>query len=183
MFLNKNYLKNNCQYIYRYGPHKAKFFTFSLIFVPKSSEDSTVKDMDAEEHKLRLSQDPEWADVTPIPQDDGPNPVVPIDYKPDFIETMGYFRAVYKANEFSPRALQLTHQAILLNPGNYTVSAPLFVFVYLCVDCLCFGGFFFSPCGLFVLCLKFVSVLDLCGLSWFFMVLRIVGLFCFCKIL
>ncbi|KAI5582922.1 hypothetical protein BDE02_07G118900 [Populus trichocarpa] len=77
--------------------------------------------MDAKEHKLRLSQDPEWADVTPIPQDDGPNPVVPIDYKPDFIETMGYFRAVYKANEFSPRALQLTHQAILLNPGNYTV--------------------------------------------------------------
>jgi hypothetical protein len=137
--------------------------------------------MDAEEHKLRLSQDPEWADVTPIPQDDGPNPVVPIDYKPDFIETMGYFRAVYKANEFSPRALQLTHQAILLNPGNYTVSAPLFVFVYLCVDCLCFGGFFFWPCGLFVLCLKFVSFLDLCGLSCFLWCLGLWVCFVFAK--
>ena len=97
----------------------------------KASKDSTVKDMDAEEHKLPLSQNPEWADVTPIPQDDGPNPVVPIAYKPEFIETMDYFRAVYKANEFSPRALQLTHQAILLNPGNYTVSAPRFVFCLL----------------------------------------------------
>jgi hypothetical protein len=146
IFLNKNYLKNNCQYIH-VCPNRAKFFTFSLSFVAKSSEDSTVKDMDAEEHKLRLSQDPEWADVTPIPQDDGPNPLVPIAYKPDFIETMGYFRAVYKANEFSPRALQLTHQAILLNPGNYTVSAHyLFLFTYVLIVCA-LVGFFFGPMG------------------------------------
>ncbi|CAI0541144.1 unnamed protein product [Linum tenue] len=74
-----------------------------------------------DEEKLLPSQRPEWSDVSPLPQDDGPNPVVPIAYKPEFAETMDYFRAVYRADERSPRALQLTHQAILLNPGNYTV--------------------------------------------------------------
>ncbi|KAF2300195.1 hypothetical protein GH714_010590 [Hevea brasiliensis] len=55
------------------------------------------------------------------PQDDGPNPVVPIAYKPEFEEAMNYFRAIYLSDERSPRALQLTHLVILLNPGNYTV--------------------------------------------------------------
>ncbi|OAY51893.1 protein farnesyltransferase/geranylgeranyltransferase type-1 subunit alpha [Manihot esculenta] len=73
------------------------------------------------EEMLPLSQRPEWSDVVPIPQDDGPNPVVPIAYKPEFEETMNYFRAIYLSDERSPRALQLTHLVILLNPGNYTV--------------------------------------------------------------
>lgn len=75
-----------------------------------------------------LSARPEWADVAPLPQDDGPNPVVPIAYKDDFRETMDYFRAVFKANELSPRSLALTSLAITLNSGNYTVmrnSDPL----------------------------------------------------------
>lgn len=62
-----------------------------------------------------------WSDVSPIPQDDGPNPVVPIAYKDSFVETMDYFRALYQADERTPRALALTSEAILLNPGNYTV--------------------------------------------------------------
>ncbi|KAI9196118.1 hypothetical protein LWI28_021168 [Acer negundo] len=74
-----------------------------------------------EGERLPMSRRPEWSDVTPLPQDDGPDPVVPIDYKQDFTETMDYFRALYRAQERSPRALSLTQEAIRFNPGNYTV--------------------------------------------------------------
>ncbi|XP_050259348.1 protein farnesyltransferase/geranylgeranyltransferase type-1 subunit alpha [Quercus robur] len=78
-------------------------------------------DEDEVMQRVPLSERPEWSDVTPVPQDDGPNPVVPIDYKPDFVETMDYFRAIYVADERSSRALNLTAEAISFNPGNYTV--------------------------------------------------------------
>ncbi|KAG9064343.1 CAAX geranylgeranyltransferase alpha subunit [Linnemannia hyalina] len=53
-------------------------------------------------------QKPEWADVVPIPQDDGPNPLVPIAYTQEYSTTMGYFRAMCRAQEKSERALDLT---------------------------------------------------------------------------
>jgi len=62
----------------------------------------------------------EWEDIVPIPQDDGPHPVVPIAYLPRFVEVMGYFRAVQKKGEISARALALTAEVIDLNAANYT---------------------------------------------------------------
>lgn len=73
------------------------------------------------EVRIPYSQRREWSDVIPIPQDDGPDPVVSIAYKDEFRETMDYFRAVYHSNERSARALDLTSDAIKLNAGNYTV--------------------------------------------------------------
>ena len=56
----------------------------------------------------------------PIPQDDGPDPVCPIAYTAEFVETMNYFRAVLASDERSKRALTLTERVISLNPANYT---------------------------------------------------------------
>ncbi|XP_030527959.1 protein farnesyltransferase/geranylgeranyltransferase type-1 subunit alpha [Rhodamnia argentea] len=68
-----------------------------------------------------LSSRPEFAAVTPLPQDDGPSPVVAIAYRDDFRETMDYFRSLYSSRELSPRSLLLTSLAISFNPANYTV--------------------------------------------------------------
>ncbi|RZC47575.1 hypothetical protein C5167_040520 [Papaver somniferum] len=78
-------------------------------------------DSDDEVERIPYSESKEWADVKPVPQDDGSNPVVPIAYKDDFREAMDYFRAVYLSDERTPRSLQLTAEVIQLNAGNYTV--------------------------------------------------------------
>jgi len=67
-----------------------------------------------------FSKRPRWKDVAPIPQDDGPAPVVAINYLPQFRDTMDYFRAVLASNEHSKRAFDLTSEVIQLNAANYT---------------------------------------------------------------
>jgi protein farnesyltransferase/geranylgeranyltransferase type-1 subunit alpha len=42
-----------------------------------------------------------FSDVTPIPQDDGPNPVCVIAYKEEFKQAYDYMRAILKADERS----------------------------------------------------------------------------------
>ncbi|CAL5873760.1 uncharacterized protein PFLUO_LOCUS8042 [Penicillium psychrofluorescens] len=71
------------------------------------------------------STDPEWADITPIPLDDGSNsgaaPLATIAYPPEYLELTSYLRAVMAANEMSERALKLTQDVISMNPAHYTV--------------------------------------------------------------
>jgi len=62
----------------------------------------------------------EFSDVTPVKQDDGPVPVVRINYASDFVEVMDYFRAVLLTQELSERTLKLTERVIELNSANYT---------------------------------------------------------------
>ncbi|EKX41190.1 hypothetical protein GUITHDRAFT_142121 [Guillardia theta CCMP2712] len=63
------------------------------------------------------SERPEWRDVVPMEQDkvggqdDGPNPIVSINYSKEFRDTMSYFRAI----------LAMDERIIRLNAANYTV--------------------------------------------------------------
>ena len=59
-------------------------------------------------NQLPYSDRPEWTDVVPIEQDDGPNAVVKIAYSDRFRETFDYVRACMQSNEMSERALELT---------------------------------------------------------------------------
>ncbi|OWZ24596.1 Protein farnesyltransferase/geranylgeranyltransferase [Phytophthora megakarya] len=61
------------------------------------------------------------SDVVKVPQDDGPDPIVSIAYSAEFTDVMDCFRGVLKLNEYSERTLALTLDVIDANPANYTV--------------------------------------------------------------
>lgn len=68
------------------------------------------------------SESSEWADIIPIPQDDGGlNPLAAIAYPDEYSEAMSYLRALMAKNEKSERALRLTVDIIGINPAHYTV--------------------------------------------------------------
>ncbi|XP_076183674.1 farnesyl transferase alpha [Ptiloglossa arizonensis] len=63
----------------------------------------------------------DWSGVIPVPQDDGPQPVVAIAYSERFKDAYDYFRAILKSGEMSYRGLDITASCVWLNPANYTV--------------------------------------------------------------
>lgn len=62
-----------------------------------------------------------FRDLTPIPQNDGPDRVCVIQYPSAFTLAYNYMRAVWAAKELSERALKLSATCLKLNPANYTV--------------------------------------------------------------
>lgn len=85
------------------------------------SDSNSDNESDEVPSTLPYAEQPEWSDVQPIEQDDGPNPVVKIAYSKRFSETFDYIRACMQSNETSARALHLTKEACLLNAANYTI--------------------------------------------------------------
>jgi len=61
-----------------------------------------------------------FIDIKPIHQDDGPNPICSINYTQEFVDAMGYLRAILRLDERSQRALDLTTICLRLNAANYT---------------------------------------------------------------
>ena len=86
-----------------------------------ASSSSSSADSDPPGGHILYRDRPEWSDVRPIKQDDGPDPIVRIAYDPEFEDAFDYFRAIYASKEVSQRALELTRTAAELNSANYTV--------------------------------------------------------------
>ena len=70
----------------------------------------------------KYSESPEWADIEPLPQNDGPGqPLAAIAYPEDYSEAMSYLRAIIAKQETSERVLALTEDIIGMNAAHYTV--------------------------------------------------------------
>ncbi|KAF4720990.1 hypothetical protein FOZ62_024886, partial [Perkinsus olseni] len=96
---------------------------------------TTTTTMSSEPAYIPMDARPEWKGVRPVPQDDGPKPLVQIQYTEEFTvmvrerrrglgclgtDIHNYFRAVIKGGEASRRAFDLTAEVIDLNAANYT---------------------------------------------------------------
>lgn len=68
-----------------------------------------------------------FSDVTPIPQDDGPNPVCVIAYKEDFKQAYDYMRAILKADERSGTLRRLYMRWLPVNGETQRPCLTLYV--------------------------------------------------------
>ncbi|KAH7560228.1 hypothetical protein BM1_03862 [Bipolaris maydis] len=87
---------------------------------------SYFEELDASGRDSRMPKfyhdDEAWADIEPLPQDDGGlHPLAAIAYSDEYSEAMGYLRAIMAKNEYSERVLGLTEHIISMNPAHYTV--------------------------------------------------------------
>lgn len=97
-----------------------------------------MTDRKASSSYIPLQERDQWSDLTPVEQDDGPTPLVPIMYSEECKfssrdltnqirswcidrDAMDHFRAVAASGEKSERGLELTETIIRLNPAHYTV--------------------------------------------------------------
>ncbi|KAF3082293.1 CAAX geranylgeranyltransferase alpha subunit [Orbilia oligospora] len=71
--------------------------------------------------EVDYATDPAWAHITPLPQDDGENPLAQIAYHPDYVVAMSYLRGVMSINYHSAQVLKLTADIIGMNAAHYTV--------------------------------------------------------------
>lgn len=70
----------------------------------------------------KYSEDPKWASVVPLPQEECvPTPLAQINYPDAYIEAMSYLRAVMANEERSLRVLELTADIIKMSPSHYTI--------------------------------------------------------------
>ncbi|EPY52975.1 geranylgeranyltransferase I alpha subunit Cwp1 [Schizosaccharomyces cryophilus OY26] len=79
-----------------------------------------------EEELVKILDFEKYGALTPIPQDDGVNPLAKINYSKDYEQGMAYFRALAAKQEYSIRAFNLTCFLIMHNPAHYTVWAYRF---------------------------------------------------------
>ena len=93
-------------YLLLYYPNSFLFFFFITNNMSSFSASSLLESFE---------------DVTPVLQDDGPNPLVQIMYDPMYVQLMDIFRAILRSNERSQRVLQLTAELLTMNAANYTI--------------------------------------------------------------
>lgn len=61
-----------------------------------------------------------YGPLSPIPLDEGPEPLAPILYDEEYKDATAYMRSLMSLNEYSLRALKITEKVIMMNPGHYT---------------------------------------------------------------
>jgi protein farnesyltransferase/geranylgeranyltransferase type-1 subunit alpha len=103
-------------------------------------------DQSDEDEPQMFCEREDWQDVTPLEQYENMAPIAPIMYTPECEsssgcsrscililvgwvdkDATGYFRAIVKDGERSPRVLELTEAVIRLNPGHYSAWYVTFI--------------------------------------------------------